>query len=106
MPGWQSRSNKMARNKFEQVEEVQPDAITLSLRKDNDRDCVHVIFPASASDGRMTEDRISAPLSPVESFRSAIKLANEMKVAIVVLDPDGIWKSEWGDLYRETDVQE
>jgi hypothetical protein len=39
----------------------------------------------------------------MESFRSAIKLANEMKVAVVILDPLGIWKAEWGDLYRDTE---
>ena len=42
-----------------------------------------------------------APPPPTNSFRSAIKLANEMKVAIVVLDPKGIWKPEWGDLWRD-----
>jgi hypothetical protein len=30
---------------------------------------------------------------------SAITLANRMKVAIVVMDPDGLWKAEWGELY-------
>jgi hypothetical protein len=93
----------MARNRFEQVDEVQPDAITLSLTKDNDSEGGTVFFPASASNGRLTEDRISANLSVVDSFRSAVKLANEMKVAIVVMDPNGLWKQEWGDLYRAVD---
>jgi hypothetical protein len=93
----------MAKNRFEQVDEVQPDSITLSLAKDADGDGGTVIFPASASNGRLTEDRVSGRLPAVDSFRSAIKLANEMKVAIVVLDPDGIWKKEWGDLYRPLD---
>ena len=92
----------MAKNRFERVDEVQPDAITLSLSKEGDQDGGIVIFPASASNGRLTEDRISDRLPPTDSFRSAIKLANEMKVAIVVLDPHGIWNSEWGDLYRES----
>jgi hypothetical protein len=90
----------MARNRFEQVDEVQPDSITLSLAKEGDREGGTVFFPASASNGQLTEDRVSSNLSVVDSFRSAIKLANEMKVAIVVMDPDGLWKKEWGDLYR------
>ena len=45
-------------------------------------------------------------MSAVDSFRSAVKLANEMKVAIVVMDPDGIWQSQWGDLSREEDGDE
>jgi hypothetical protein len=35
-----------------------------------------------------------------DAFRGAVKMANEMKAAIVVLDPEGVWDPEWGDLYR------
>ncbi len=94
----------MARNRFEKVSEVQPDAITLSLAKQGDKEVGMVIFPASASAGRMTADRTSESGAPKDAFRSAVKLANQMKVAIVVLDPDGIWNSEWGDLYRDPDA--
>lgn len=93
----------MPKNRFEQVDEVQPDAITLSLAKEGDREEGMVIFPASASGGRLPEDRISAQLPALDSFRSAVRLANEMKVAIVVIDPHGVWKPEWGDLYREVE---
>jgi hypothetical protein len=37
----------------------------------------------------------------VEAFRSAIRLANEIKAPIVVVDPDRVWNEEWGELYRE-----
>jgi hypothetical protein len=90
----------MARNRFEQVDEIQPDAITLVLKKDAGPGVGSVVFPASASSGQLTEDRISPDLPLVESFRSAVKLANEMKVALVVMDPGGAWMAEWGDLYR------
>ena len=53
-----------------------------------------MIFPASASGGRFSEDKISDELPAVDSFRSAIKLANEMKVAIVVMDPNNVWKED------------
>ena len=90
-----------AKNRFEQVDEIQPDAITLTLKKDDeDKEVGAVVFPASASAGRMTEDQISPNLPIVESFRSAVRLANEMKVALVIMDPEGLWKAEWGDLYR------
>jgi hypothetical protein len=94
-----------AKNRFEQVDEVQPDAITLALaKKDGDTEAGVVIFPASASAGRLVQDSISGELSPQDAFRSVIKLANEMKVAVVVMDPHGIWKPEWGDLYRDTEA--
>ena len=55
---------------------------------------------AAGSGGRFSEDKISGELPAVDSFRSAVKLANEMKVAVVVLDPEDVWKKDWGELYR------
>jgi hypothetical protein len=96
----------MARNRFEQVDEVQPDAITLSLTRQGDRDGGVVIFPASASGGRLAEDQVSGRMSALDSFRSAVKLANDVKVAVVVMDPDGVWQSDWGDLFRYEEEDE
>jgi hypothetical protein len=93
-----------AKNRFEQVDEIQADAVTLSLVKDGDKAAGVVIFPASASNGRLVQDSVSGELSPQDSFRSAVKLANEMKVAIVVMDPQGIWDPQWGDLYRDVEA--
>jgi hypothetical protein len=93
----------MARNRFERVNEVQPDALTLSLTKQNEQEVGVVIFPASASNGTFSEDKVSDPLPARDSFRSAVRLANEAKLAIVVLDPDGVWNPEWGDLYSSTE---
>jgi hypothetical protein len=93
----------MAKNRFEQVDEVQPDAITLSLSKEGEQPTGRVIFPATASNGRLTEDSQSPPLPVRECFRAGVKLANEAKVAVVVMDPDGVWDAAWGDLYRPVD---
>jgi len=51
----------------------------------------------------MSDDKISGELPAVVSFRSAVKLANEMRVAMVVIDPHGVWKNDWGELYTPTD---
>jgi hypothetical protein len=93
----------MAANRFEQVDEIQPDAITLSLGRSGEGEVGSVIFPASASGGRLSEDKISGELAAVDSFRSAIRLGNDMKVAVVVIDPQGVWKKEWGELYKALD---
>jgi hypothetical protein len=95
----------MARNRFEQVDEIQPDAITLILKRENENDgeTATIVFPASAATGRLDSDQISPPLPVQDAYRGAIRLANDMKVAIVVCDPDAVWKSEWGDLYRPID---
>ena len=78
----------MVKNRFERVSEVQPDAITLCLSRCANGEVGSVIFPASASGGKFAQDKISGELPALDSFRSAVKLANEMKVAIVVMDPD------------------
>jgi len=93
----------MQANRFEQVSEVQPDAITLSLSRSATGEVGAVILPAAASGGRLSEDKISGELPAIDSFRSAIKLANEMKLAIVVMDPEGVWKKDWGELYAPVD---
>ncbi|HET9903345.1 MAG TPA: hypothetical protein VFQ27_06550 [Xanthobacteraceae bacterium] len=90
----------MTKNRFEQVEEPQDDAITLSLARAEDGEFGTVRCPAALTQGRLKEDAISPKLPLVEAFRSAIRLANEIKAPVVVLDPDNLWKAEWGALYR------
>jgi hypothetical protein len=90
----------MRRNRFEQVAEPQPDAITLSLLRRDGETFGMVSCPATLSGNRLAEDVTSDELDAVEAYRSAIRLANEIKAPIVVMDPEGAWLSEWGDLYR------
>jgi hypothetical protein len=90
----------MTKNRFEQVDEPQDDAITLALAKQDDGEFGTVKCPAVLTQGRLTEDVESPKLPLMEAFRSAVKLANEIKAPIVVLDPDGLWNAEWGALYR------
>jgi hypothetical protein len=90
----------MSKNRFEQVDEPQPDAITLALSKQDDGARGTVTIPAALSGGRLQNDMVSDTLPAVDAFRSAIRLANEMKAPIVVIDPDATWQAEWGALYR------
>jgi hypothetical protein len=93
----------MAKNRFERVSEAQPDAITLSLSRSGAGEVGSVICPAAASGGKLSEDQVSAELPAIDSFRAAVKLANEMKLAIVVMDPDNVWKDNWGELFTPVD---
>lgn len=88
------------RNRFEQVDDVEPDAITLELTPDTEAQTARVHVPADISGGRLDEDQSSEPLPKKDAFRSAVKLANELKAAIVVIDTGDNWDKEWGDLYR------
>lgn len=91
------------KNRFERVSEVQPDAITLSLIQRADGQLGSIIVPASATSGELSEDKTSEMLPAQDAFRSAIRLGNQMKLAVVVMDPDGVWKEEWGQLYTPLD---
>jgi hypothetical protein len=95
----------MARNRFEQVDEPQADALNLVLAKrDADKAVGQVLCPASATAGRLPRDYDSGEMPAVEAFRATVKLANELKVAVVVLDPDAVWHKEWGDLFRDEEA--
>jgi len=91
-------------NRFEQVDEIQPDAITLTLGQHEDRywgsvHCPATAFPPEAG----ATDMDSGELPILEALSGAIKLANEIKLALVVVDPDGLWRPQWGELYRWED---
>lgn len=93
----------MPANRFEQVDEPPDDAMTLTLARDGDKYWGVVTCPASATGGRLPKNFSSGELPLKEAFRAAIRFANDFKVPLVVLDPDGLWQAEWGDLYRDTD---
>ena len=82
----------------------QADAITLSLSKNDGAAKGKILCPAAVSGGRLPSDMTSEGRGSVEAFRAAIRLANELKAPIVVMDPDQVWQAEWGDLYRHDDV--
>jgi hypothetical protein len=91
---------KPTTNSFEQVDERQEDAITLGLAKEGPEVKGTVYCPAAIAGGRLAEDQVSAAMPAVDAYRSAIKLANEIKAPVVVLDPEGLWQPEWGQLFR------
>ena len=90
----------MARNRFEQVDEEQDDAITLSLWKVEDNMYGTVTVPKSLSEGKLPTELTTDKMPIKDAFRGAIQLANDIKAPVVVLDPDSLWQAEWGDLYR------
>lgn len=86
-------------NRFEQVDEVQPDAIAVILEQRGDGRWAKVFCPASAHEG-LREDTMSKDMAPKEALGNAVRLANQFKLAIVVIDSNAIWNKEWGELYR------
>ena len=92
----------MARNRFEQVDERQDDAITLTLWKAEDNMYGTVTIPAALSGGKLSADMTTDKMPLKDAFRGAIRIGNEMRAAVVVIDPASLWQAEWGELYRVT----
>jgi hypothetical protein len=90
-------------NRFEQVDEPVDDAITVTLMQRNDGQWATVFCPASATGGANKQDLVTPAIPPLDALKGAVQLANDMKLAIVVIDKDGVWKKEWGELYRWED---
>lgn len=88
-------------NRFEQVDEIQDDALNLSFAQTSEGQTGRVRIPVEVVQGKLPGGVDSGDVPAMDAFRGAIKLANDLKLPIVVLDPDGVWKQEWGELYRE-----
>jgi hypothetical protein len=94
----------MPKNRFEQVDEPHDDAITLKLWTSEENEPVgSITCPSALTGGRFPVDLTAGPGPAKDAFRHAIKLANEFRAPIVVMDPDAVWQSEWGELYRPVD---
>jgi hypothetical protein len=100
-------AGERARNRFEIVPDIQPDAISYIIEQSAAGPRARVFCPASAlPEEAGAQDRESETMTPEAALSAAIKLANELKLAIVVIDKDGIWNKDWGDLYRWEDEAE
>jgi hypothetical protein len=93
----------VARNRFEQVDELQPDAINLTLIQKSDGQVGIIHCPKTAAPDRLPSDLTSEEIPVRDALTGAIQMANMKKLPIVVIDRDNIWKTEWGDLWRYED---
>ncbi len=93
----------MAKNRFEQVDDFQPDAISLKLVKKDDGEVAIIHCPKSAAPDQLPADLTSKEMPVRNAVIGAIQLANAKKLPIVVIDPDRLWTGEWGELWRYQD---
>jgi hypothetical protein len=90
----------MAKNRFEQVDELQPDAINLTLIQKDDGNVGVIYCPKTAAPDQLPADLTSPEVPLRDAVSGAIDLANSKKIPIVVIDRDNLWNKEWGDLWR------
>ncbi|MEM7695311.1 MAG: hypothetical protein AAF318_12740 [Pseudomonadota bacterium] len=92
------------KNRFEMVDDIQADAITLELAPDGDAEMGRVHVPGAlrpAGDAPVDiPTQVTAPLAKKDAFRGAIQLANQIKAPVVVMGDKAHWDDAWGDLYR------
>jgi hypothetical protein len=96
----------MGRNRFEQVDEIQSDAINLMLAQKSDGQVGIIHCSKTAAPDRLPTDLTSQEIPVRDAVIGAIQLANDKKLPIVVIDRDNIWKPEWGDLWRYEEEDE
>jgi hypothetical protein len=94
------------RNRFEQVDELQPDAINLTLIQKSDGQVGIIHCPKSASPEQLPADLTSPEMPIRDAVSGAVQLANSKKLPIVVIDRDKIWNAKWGDLWRYEEESE
>lgn len=97
------QGGRTVRNEFEKVDSVQPDALTLVLAAPEGQLHGVIHCPAAATGGRLPKDFTSNPLPEREAIQSAIKLANDLKLPLVILDPEDLWPESWGLLFVAED---
>jgi hypothetical protein len=96
----------VAKNRFERVDELQSDAINLTLVQKSDGQIGIIHCPRTAAPKLLPADLTSEEMPVRDAVIGAIQLANSKKIPIVVIDHDNIWKSEWGELWRYEEEQD
>jgi hypothetical protein len=93
-------------NRFEKVDSVQKDAMTLELSKQGDVAMGVVHWPATLSSHPLPKDFQTSLAPAKDAFRNAVKLANDRKAALVVIDNDNVWDAAWGELFVYEDEED
>ena len=72
----------MARNRFEQVDELQSDAINLTLMQKSDGQVGIIHCPKTAAPDRLPADLTSEEIPARDAVAGAIHLANSQKILL------------------------
>lgn len=79
-----------------------PGGVSIRIYQDADMVLGQVIAPDSVIDGSHTaaEADKDGEIGIHQALASAIELAASNNDQVAVIDPDGLWKEEWGELIR------
>jgi hypothetical protein len=79
-----------------------PGGVSIRIYQDADVVLGRVIAPEDEIDGSHTaaEADKDGAIGVHQALASAIELAESHNNQVAVIDPDGLWKEEWGELIR------
>jgi len=87
-------------NRFEQVDAPVDDAVNVVLEQRANGQWANVLVSRNAAP-LLADDWTSEDLPPTDALSNAVKFANKLNLDVVIVDRDGIWKGEWGELFRD-----
>ena len=97
--GSESPSTAMV-NRFERVDEIKGNSVTVNLWENGGRVCADVTGPMIGEDIQTEVAGQDGSLSVPQALNIAIDLARRTKTTVVVIDEAGLWSSKWGELYQ------
>lgn len=89
-------------NRFEQVDAPVDDCINVVLAPGAEGAVANILCAKSAHPS-LSEDYASESLSPTDALSNAVRFANKLQIPVAIVDSDGLWNKEWGELYRAED---
>jgi len=86
-------------NRFEQVDEPRSDAVAVTLWDEGGEARGRVAGPTDAGDAPLQVGQ-DGSLTAYQALAVGCHMANELRRRVVVVDPGGLWRSDWGQLGR------
>jgi hypothetical protein len=87
-------------NRFDQVDGPRSDAVTVMLRDEDGNARGEVVGPAEGGDGAPLAAGQDGSLTAFQAVVVGCQMANELRRRVVIVDPGGLWRTDWGQLQR------
>jgi hypothetical protein len=88
-------------NRFDQVDAPRSDAVTVTLWDEGGESRGEAVGPMDAESGgtplKVGQD---GSLSAFQALVVGCQMANELRRKVVIVDPGGLWRTDWGQLQR------
>lgn len=78
---------------------LRPGRVALVLLSVDGKVCGNVHAPLVLPGNQISGEEVMEALPAVEAVRVAQRLADEAGTTVDVVDPAGLWRSEWGPLH-------